>query len=212
MANSKGKATQALDLLGDILEDTEEQARIEEARLEAERQKKEQEAKAREEAERKRRQEEADRRIAAEEARRREAAERRSMAEEAMKEVEAPKETVVKTVVQTTQQPEEKSSALPILIAALVLGALAAGGFFGYKELTREYVDADSAYATIEPSVITLNADEAQHRVAILLKPEEQAKEDAIEAKKPKKKSSSKANEPKKPAGLTLGGGISGRK
>lgn len=210
MATKKRKPTQALDFLDDIIEDTEEQARIEEQRLAEARKQREEEERRKAEEERKRRQEEADRRVAEEERRRREAAERRSMAERAMQDVDEPEEKVVAAPAAVAAQPEEKSSILVPLLAALLIGAIAVGGFFGYQELTREYVDNETAYTIIEPVVDSLNADEAQHQVAVLLKPEEEAK---IEAATParSRRTSSKPATPPKPSGLKLGGGISGR-
>lgn len=212
MATKKRQATQALDFLDDIIEDTEEQARLEEERLAEARRQREEEQRRKEEDERRRRQEEADRRIAEEEQRRREAAERRSMAERAMKDVDEPEEKVVAAPAPVVQQPEEKTSILIPLLAALVIGALAVGGFFAYQEVTRDYVDNETAYTIIEPTIDSLNADEAQHQVAVLLKPEEEAK---IEAAAPARRSSSSkkpsSSAPPAPSGLKLGGGISGR-
>lgn len=210
MATKKRQPTQALDFLDDIIEDTEEQARVEEQRLAEARKQREAEEQRKAEEERKRRQEEADRRVAEEDRRRREAAERRSMAERAMQDVDEPEEKAVATPVVVAAAPEEKSSVLVPLLAALLIGAIAVGGFFGYQELTREYVDNETAYTIVEPTVGSLNADEAQHQVAVLLKPEEEAK---IEAAAPtrSRRTTSKPAAPAKPSGLKLGGGISGR-
>lgn len=212
MATKKRQPTQALDFLDDIIEDTEEQARLEEERLAEARRQREEEQRRQEHEDRRRRQEEADRRIAEEEQRRREAAERRSMAERAMKDVDEPQEKVVAAPAPVIQEPEEKSSALIPLLAALIIGAIAVGGFFAYQEINREYVDNETAYNIIDPTIDSLNADEAQHQVAVLLKPEEEAKiEAAVPTRRSSSRKSSAPSTPPKPSGLKLGGGISGR-
>lgn len=211
MATKNRKPTQALDFLDDIIEDTEEQARIEEQRLAEARKQREEEERRKAEEERLRRQAEADRRVAEEEKRRREAAERRSMAERAMQDVDKPEEKVVAAPTVAAAQPEEKRSVLVPLLAALVIGAIAVGGFFGYQELTREYVDHETAYTIVEPTVDSLNADEAQHQVAVLLKPEEEAKIEAAKPTRSRRSTTRTPAAPPKPSGLKLGGGISGR-
>lgn len=208
--SNKNRHTQALDLLGDILEDTEELAREEEVRLAAELKRREEEAKREAEAERARRQADADRRMAEEETRRREAAERRSMAERAMQDVDAPVEE--KPVVVAAPIPEpEKRSPVGALLAALVLGALAVGGFFGYQALTAEFVDRETIYTASAPAVQLLAANDASRQIAIRLKPEEEAA--APEAARRSSSSSRRSTTPTPaaPSGLRLGGGISGR-
>lgn len=211
MTKKNMRATQALDLLGDILEDTEELARQEEEQLAEQLRQREEEARLKAEAEAKRRAEEADRRMAEEEARRREAAERRSMAERAMQAVDEPEEEKVAAAPVVAAPEPEKSSPLIPLLAALVIGAIAVGGFFGYQAMTKEFVDGETVYTASSPAVQVLAANTAEYQVAVLLKPKEEAAAEEERRRAPSRRSSSSRPSTPAPSGLRLGGGISGR-
>lgn len=211
--STKNRQTQALDILDDILEDTEELARIEERRLAEQLRQREEEAKAAAEEEARRRAEDAERRLAEEEARRRAAAERRSLAERAMQQVDEPEEEkVVVAAPVAAVEPEKKSNTLGILIAAVLLGAIGVGGFLGYTAMTQEFVDAETIYPAAIATPTLLAANSAEQQVAVLGKPNAPVEDDAG-AKKPAARRTSSSSKPSTPApgGLRLGGGISGR-
>lgn len=212
--STPSRQTQALDILGDILEDTEEEARNEERLLAEQLRQRDEEAKAAAIDEARRRSEDAERRLAEEEARRRAAAERRNLAERAMQQVDEPEEVkvvAVKPVV--AAEPEKKSNVIGILIAAVLLGAIGVGGFLGYTAMTREFVDTDTVYSAAVAAPTLLAANTAEQQVAVIGKPNAPIEEDGTTTGRRPAARRGGSGKPAAPAagGLRLGGGISGR-
>ena len=199
--SNRGK-TQALDVLGDILEDTEEEARLEQERLAAELRKREEEAKAAAEAERLRRAEEAQQKIAAEEAERIEAAARRSAVDEALRELEKEPEAAPAPIV--VVEPPKKSPVGAILAAAAAVIILG-GSFFAWQTLSKPILDNETLYAPVAfapPSANTAN--NAEQQIAVLGRPEVEEEAPAPAPRSSSRRSSSSRSTPS--PGLNLGG------
>ncbi len=161
------KKTQALELLSGILEETQREAEEERRKADEARRTAEEQARRDALAEAEAKRHEAERKLAEEDARRAAAAERRAAAAEALRieELRAkglykePEEEKPAAAPAAAKAPvEEKRSSLPLLLAALVLGGLAVGAWFGYQEMNREYVDASTSYSYTAPATVALAA------------------------------------------------------
>ena len=221
----KRHATQALDLLNDLLEEEEQASLAEAQRLEEElRQRKLEEQQKAEEADRRRR-EDAERRLQEEEERRRAAAERRSAAEEAARLAQMTDEELAALQPQKEDKQatiavpvvEKKSSAGPIALAAILLGAIGVGGFFGYQELTREHVDTQATYPMATPTINSLASAGATARVQFQGPPAPEPEADTSSSSSSRSRSSgsrssgSGSSSSGSPSSIQLGGMIRGR-
>lgn len=214
MAGKKQNKTQALDLLGDILADTQKEAENERRKREEAERKKLDAAKRQVEAEDQRRRAEAEARLRAEEERQQAALERRQMAQAAMAE-DSDEDDTTQTPAQAGKKVvEEERSFVPMLLAAVVLIGLGVGGFFAYSEMTKEYVTTAS-FARSAPAVVDISNVDSSQEVAFLAKPVFEQPEAEAEAQAPRRGSSSRRNsrpaEPEQPRGLQLRQGLSGR-
>lgn len=214
MAGKNNDKTQALDLLGDILADTQKEAEDERRKREEVERKKVDAAKRQVEAEDQQRREEAEARLRAEEERQQAALERRRMAQAAMSE-DVEEEDDKNVPAQAGKKVvEEKRSSIPMLLAAIVLVGLGVGGFFIYTEMTKEYV-ATASFARSAPAVVDISNVDSSQEVAFLAKPVIEQPEAEAAAQEEGRNSGQRRNrrpaEPEQPRGLQLRQGLSGR-
>lgn len=182
MKSNKPK-TQALSLLEGILEETQNEAAAERARLEEELRRKEEETRRAREAEERQRRDDAERRVAEEEERRRQAAARRAEELERLRieELKAkglwkepePEEAPAPPVANdnrasarptmTTQEAltiarsqSRKQTLTLVAILFLIVAAAGGGGAAWYMISTKEYVDASTVYAKSQPNTVAL--------------------------------------------------------
>lgn len=240
MSNDK---TEALSLLQGMLDETASQVAAEKERLEAELREKELEEKARKEEEERLRREEAERKIAEEEQRRIEAARRREQELEEIRiaelkekglwvepTVEAPMHESQEVAAVANERPtmttqealavaaadakEGRKGVVLGALAAIVLGGLAAGGFYYTSNI--QYVDAATPFAPAVSEVAEVSVGSEMLTFAAIPVVEEVVEEVAPTPTRSRSRSrssssSSRSNQRSNRNVFQVGGGLGGR-